>query len=410
MQGMMLDGNREGKTPFARISLAGRESDYDEKWLQRLLFENPSLLPIAEIDNGAREFVPICRELSIPKAGGAVFLDIFGVTPEGHPVLVECKLWRNPQARREVIAQVLEYAGLMRRWSYGDLAARIRGPNPRASANPLYARVAEVFPGTDEASFVDRVSDALRTGDFVLIIAGDGIRSDVRAIVDQLTTSSGLTATLALVEFQLWRSNAGDLMVLPALPLRTEIIRHRVFLDDSGLPVSFESEGRAEDDAETLIDPDRDAFKQATRAFWQSFIDTVRFDHPDQAKPRHGGHGWVRLAMPSPARWMTAFRAKTGDAGLFMRFYDEEGLSAYVEIEAAREQLEIDCGLPIRMTVERENPFNGLISFDYTGDPANDDAFKAWLIQASNAVVNTFRPFLNQLPKIVEVPGEPRDG
>ena len=50
--------------------------------------------------------VPICTELSTP--AGAI--DNFMVTPSGLPVLVECKLWRNPEGRREVIGQILDYA------------------------------------------------------------------------------------------------------------------------------------------------------------------------------------------------------------------------------------------------------------------------------------------------------------
>ncbi len=96
---------------------------------------------------------------------------------------------------------------------------------------------------------------------------------------------------------------------------------------------------------------------------------------------------------------MTAFRAKTGEAGLFMRFRDDEGLNAFLQIETAQEQLERDSGLPIRLTIENENPFKGLVSIDYDGDPRSEDGFKAWLLEASNAAVNTFRPFLNQLPK-----------
>ena len=94
---------------------------YDEAWLQQLLFDHPELLPLEVIDPGAGPFIPVCRELAMPKAGGSVFLDLFGVTAAGRPVLVECKLWRNPQARREVVGQLLEYAALLKGWSYGDL-------------------------------------------------------------------------------------------------------------------------------------------------------------------------------------------------------------------------------------------------------------------------------------------------
>jgi hypothetical protein len=42
------------------------------------------------------------------------------VTPSGLPVLVECKLWRNPQARHQVVSQILDYAKELSRWSSSD--------------------------------------------------------------------------------------------------------------------------------------------------------------------------------------------------------------------------------------------------------------------------------------------------
>jgi hypothetical protein len=47
------------------------------------------------------------------------------VTPTGLPVLVECKLWRNPQGRREVVGQILDYAKELSRWSSSDLQREV---------------------------------------------------------------------------------------------------------------------------------------------------------------------------------------------------------------------------------------------------------------------------------------------
>ena len=41
--------------------------------------------------------------------------------PEGHLVVVEVKLWGNPEARRKVVAQTLEYATALFKLSYGCL-------------------------------------------------------------------------------------------------------------------------------------------------------------------------------------------------------------------------------------------------------------------------------------------------
>ena len=64
--------------------------------------------------------VPICTELNTP--AGAI--DNFLVTPKGLPVLVECKLWRNPEARREVVGQILDYAKELKSLVFVRFAAR----------------------------------------------------------------------------------------------------------------------------------------------------------------------------------------------------------------------------------------------------------------------------------------------
>jgi len=46
--------------------------------------------------------------MELPTAAGA--LDNLWITPEGGIVLGECKLFRNPEARRQVIVQALDYA------------------------------------------------------------------------------------------------------------------------------------------------------------------------------------------------------------------------------------------------------------------------------------------------------------
>lgn len=54
------------------------------------------------------------------------------VTPTGRLAVVEAKLWRNPEARRKVIAQILDYAKELSRWSYETIDARIRDADQSA--------------------------------------------------------------------------------------------------------------------------------------------------------------------------------------------------------------------------------------------------------------------------------------
>lgn len=167
-----------------------------------------------EIDPAAGDVVPIARELGLPSASGRVFLDLLAVTPRGRLVLVECKLWRNPQACREVIAQIWEYAALLRRWSYADLTAYLKAHRRYAGENPIYAKAAACGGCLQEAAFMEAVSRSLRNGDFDIIVAGDGMREDVQAIAGNLRGQG----RLALVEFQIWTGAGERGLFCPAFP------------------------------------------------------------------------------------------------------------------------------------------------------------------------------------------------
>ena len=78
-----------------RIPLSsGKVELFSERWLQKALFANPQCLPVKEIDPHIGTLIPICTEIET----GAGPADILYVTPTGQIVLVETKLWRNPEA------------------------------------------------------------------------------------------------------------------------------------------------------------------------------------------------------------------------------------------------------------------------------------------------------------------------
>ena len=89
------------KTRKALISINPEEGVFNESWLQELLDNYPEILPVNEIEPVFWPLVPIGREVQT-KAGP---IDNLFISKEGYPVLVETKLWRNPQAKREVVAQ-----------------------------------------------------------------------------------------------------------------------------------------------------------------------------------------------------------------------------------------------------------------------------------------------------------------
>ncbi|MDR5782934.1 hypothetical protein QCE63_26355 [Caballeronia sp. LZ065] len=217
--------------PVALTAGTGR----NERWLQERIFELPKLLPMGEMFGHGESFVPLCRELPLRYGSSSVFLDILGVSVTGRLVLVQCKLWRNPKARREVIAQLFEYASLLSEWTYSDLEARLKKARGLTGQNPIFAAVEAVYPGLGEAAFVDSVNRSLDRGDFLCAIAGDGIRSDLQSLRRLLGAQGGVLSQLALVEIRRYCDAAGRTLLVPSVPLHTEVVQREVLVRPDGV-------------------------------------------------------------------------------------------------------------------------------------------------------------------------------
>jgi hypothetical protein len=202
-----------------------------EDWLQDLLYRRPELLPAAELD---AEFLPmraVARE--VPTGCGAV--DLLLVSPRGFLTIVETKLYRNPEAKRQVLAQVLDYAKEFPGWSYKELLKRTKRARVTAEVeDPLLEAVKRDLDGPDLQEFTRRVEMNLRHGRFLLLLVGDEIREEVERLTEALQHYMHLQFTMRLVELQVFRlPSAGTeaMLVIPRLLARTvEIVRATVRL------------------------------------------------------------------------------------------------------------------------------------------------------------------------------------
>lgn len=212
-----------------RLTTEPGDAPYDEDWLQQLLWRNPGLLPIGEIDPAFAPAIPLCREL--PTDAGPI--DLAYVSESGRLTLVECKLWKNPEARREVVAQILDYAKELNRWSYEDLSAavlRARRSDPGRGA--LFELVHPHTDSVDEVDFVDSVTRNLVDGRFLLLVVGDGIKEGVERITEHLRRLAGIQFTFGLVELAMFEMPAegtpGGLIVEPRILARTVEIERAI--------------------------------------------------------------------------------------------------------------------------------------------------------------------------------------
>ena len=219
--------------PLTRADMAGRiGTKFDEAWLQQLLYRCPSVFPTEQIEPGFGDLVPVCRELTVALgAGRSGALDNLYMTRDGGLVLVEAKLWRNPEARRSVVAQAMEYAAAVFRMSYEQLQVAIL--NARTSVDRPARSLAEIIgwetSDLDEAEFIDAVSRNLRRGRAIIAVVGDGIREDILPLAELLQSHAGHRFTFALVELAVYEAPVTDTkIVIPSVLAQTTLIERGV--------------------------------------------------------------------------------------------------------------------------------------------------------------------------------------
>ena len=199
-----------------------RTRDLPERWLQELIHHHPTCLPMDEIEPGFGRLVPVCMELPL-KVGS---VDNLLITREGNLVIVEVKLWSNPEARRTVVAQALDYAVALFQLDYCGLEAAIKRADFNGAKPPdrLYSLVegAEALP---ETLFADRVTNNLRAGRVVVLVVGDNIRPEADDLVAGLQAHANFHFTFSLVEMPVFSrsqaSTADEFIVMPRTLIKT---------------------------------------------------------------------------------------------------------------------------------------------------------------------------------------------
>ena len=380
--------------PLSRVPLgkSGKESGYDEEFVQKLAFDHPETLPIAEIDRAYEGLVPVCLELSMP--AGA--LDALYVTPRGRLVIAESKLWRNPEARRKVVSQILDYAKDFAQWDYEDLQRAVSSKLKR-KGNVLFDLVKEKYPDTDEAQFVDEVQKSLKHGRFLLLIIGDGIREGAGAIAEFLSDVGNLEFTFGLVELALYRGPTGArLLVQPRVIARTVIVNRTVIALGDGMHI-VEEENEPEKGEKELSETQRFYLD-----FWKEFTSNLVLDDPGQSIPNttRGANLFFALPPSGGTTWVSAYVSKyRNTVGVYITFLKGSfGDMAYERLLADREA--IDDAISPEVQWQTDGEHHKIIvrhAFDDVWSDACRKDVHGFFGDMVNRFVNAFRPRLEQI-------------
>ena len=209
-----------------------------EDALQTLLQKYPEVIPGVQISptmDNPPKFMLLRREMPI----GNWSLDHLYVDQYGILTLVETKLAENPEARREVIGQIIEYAAnATTAWASGKL---------RQFATEFWSKqgvsienvVSETFEDIDIDDLWDLIDDNLTDGRIRLIIAADEIRPEVRRMIEFLNYEMQNTEVLGL-ELRAYGDDSESLVLVPRIIGQTQFSLDRRMSSTDVVLWSFE--------------------------------------------------------------------------------------------------------------------------------------------------------------------------
>lgn len=214
-------------------------ASFNECLLQELIDQSPNVLPVREYLPSVKGLFSLAREVPVDLGSQQGFIDNLLITNEGHLVIVETKLYRNPEATRDVITQTLQYGMAVGQMRLMELENRIkRGQNPSLRRDEsILECVSRVAADTNVSGllpedFEEALERFLRRGEILLLIVSDGIHVGVERVAHWLNDQGSSTPyKLGLIELKFY-SIGNDRLVVPRTILKTrEISRHVVVVD-----------------------------------------------------------------------------------------------------------------------------------------------------------------------------------
>lgn len=174
-----------------------------EKEFQELLADRPEVLASA-LDGPAAQWLLIGREVPIKAEEsdvGTWQLDHLFVGSDCRPVLVEVKRSSNPEARRQVVAQMLDYAASFEaEWS-ADRIRRRREQRDQVSRDKLLEEMERVLAAgsvDDEDQFWTEVQTQIDAGRIRLLFVADQLSTTLKRIIEYLNNQLRTTEVLGV--------------------------------------------------------------------------------------------------------------------------------------------------------------------------------------------------------------------
>jgi len=201
MKILLRNGNQENWKMVESFSYG------DEKELQKLLAESPDLIPAQDMREGAGQLIAVIREVNVDVG----FIDFLGFSAEGEIAVIECKLANNPEVKRKVIGQVLEYGAALWGMTYEEFDQKIQDRAGKPLAELVQHEVDD--PEWDEEHFRSNIEENLKTGNFILVIVVDEINDALTRIIRFLNACGSPNFSFAALEMRRFQSDNVEILL-----------------------------------------------------------------------------------------------------------------------------------------------------------------------------------------------------
>lgn len=269
---------------------------YDvELLLQQLLSDHPQLLAGDQIDpESPRRFLLIQPEIGVPggeNEGDRWFLDHLFIDQDAIPTFVEVKRASDTRIRREVVAQMLDYAAnATEYWPIDSIRARFGAHCERRGLDAGETLSSFLNVDEDVETFWSIVKANLSEGRVRLVFVADEIPLSLRRIVEFLNRQMSPAEVLAIEIRQYAPANDSPMRTLvPRVIGQTEHARQR---KEQMSPAKKREPQRSSSRTDFIA-----ACEESARPIIESILDAATRNgyRPDYLA--QGANTWVKLGL-----------------------------------------------------------------------------------------------------------------
>lgn len=191
-----------------RIERVEETSFIYEKRLQEYVATNPDIIPVYDINEDTKLLI-VAREFSTMSGP----IDALGFDNKGNIYVVETKLFNNPESRRKVIAQVLDYGASLWKNSnnFRDFINRLNAACEK-TFNQTFEEKYSDFCGVDDISeILQRIENNLDEGIIKFVVLVDKLHDQVKNLAMFVNQNSKFD--LYLVEIQYYKHDKFEIII-----------------------------------------------------------------------------------------------------------------------------------------------------------------------------------------------------